>query len=166
MFVFHTSYLIHLNDVVHACAYSTVCIYICLNLEIEFPFKQQWVSCECNIECLLCPRHEKIDADTNRKKDVYKISSLNNSNEVINIHSSIIVKMTRILYDLQSLYKNIILHFKRTTDDLLLFFSLSFKHDKCVCIEQKYICIHSRVNIREKKKRRRMLLCFVRGTRE
>jgi len=43
-------------------------MYKCLNFEIEFPFAQRSILHECNIECLLCPRNEKIGSNLNNKK--------------------------------------------------------------------------------------------------
>jgi len=43
-------------------------MYKCLNFKIEFPFEQRSILYEYNIECLLCPRNEKIGSNVNKKK--------------------------------------------------------------------------------------------------
>jgi hypothetical protein len=40
----------------------------CLSFKIEFPFEQRSILHEYNIECLLCPRNEKIGSNVNKKK--------------------------------------------------------------------------------------------------
>ncbi len=47
-------------------------MYKCLNFEIEFPFEQRSVLYEYNIECLLCPRNEKIGSDVKQKNRMHR----------------------------------------------------------------------------------------------
>ncbi len=47
-------------------------MYKCLKFKIEFPFEQRSILHEYHIECLLCPRNEKIGSDTKEKKRMHR----------------------------------------------------------------------------------------------
>ncbi len=74
-------------------------MYKCLNFEIEFPFEQRSVLYEYNIECLLCPRNEKIGSDVKQKKTECIEHFFLEARKVIN---NIIVKTPITFSDLQS----------------------------------------------------------------